>query len=60
VGVTIDGGFHGPGSYTRADTRRFIAGSAVEGSGTTSPVYTVFHTKDQGAFDLTVMPDASR
>jgi hypothetical protein len=31
----------------------------VEGSVTTSPVYTVLYRTDQGAIDLTVMPDGS-
>ena len=31
----------------------------MEGSVTTSPVYTVLYRTDQGAIDLTVMPDGS-
>lgn len=58
VGVTIDGGYKGPGTYTSADTP-LLDGSAVEGIGTTSAVYTVFHANDQGAITLTVKPDGS-
>jgi hypothetical protein len=46
VGVTIDGGYNGPGLYTRTDTR-LPTGSAMEGSGTTSPVYTVYIRRTQ-------------
>jgi hypothetical protein len=45
VGVTIDGGYNGPGLYARTDAP-LPTGSAVEGSGTTSPVYTVLRAKD--------------
>lgn len=58
VGVTIAGGYNGPAAYTSADTP-LLTGSAVEGIGTTSAVYTVFHAKDQGAITVTVNPDGS-